>query len=1213
MLFRIFSFELSYRLKRPATWVYFGVMMLLAFGAVAAENITIGGGTGQVKENAPVVIAQILLILTAIPGFLVISAIMGVPILRDYEHNTSAMIFTTPIRKRDYLLGRFFGSFVVVVLIFMGALLGLMVGVNMPWLDADRMVPFEFVHYFSPFLVFVLPNLFFASMLFFAGGALSRNLLFVFVQGIGMLVLYMISIQLFRELDNRTLGAMLDPIGFGAANITSQYWGIAEQNSQVYSFSGVIAWNRLVWLFIGLLGLGLTLWRFSFSTPGTRARKRKKKQAQTLSAKMASQADIFAIPIPKSKLTDNLLTQIQRILHLSRLYFKEIVFSIPFLVISIFGIILLIVNSSNFNALYGTETYPSTYQMLEILDVFTLFFIIIIVFYGGEIIWKERDIRINQIFDAMPIPGFVVMIGKFLSMVAVYVLLLLALILTGVLIQTSKGYYDYEFGVYFSSLFTETFSVLILYTLLVFFLQVIINQKLLTHAIVILFFVFADIVFPQIGLEHSLWQFASGSLGTYSDMNSFGHYVAPFSWLKIYWLGFALLLFVLGVLLSVRGTDSVLKTRVKLAKMRFVRPIAIFSLIALMMFGFTGCYIYYNTNVLNEYTSSDDIKEKRANYEKQLKQYQDLPQPKIVETNLKVDIFPATRDFVAEGYYILKNKTDQPLSQIHIQLTPERELKQDYLTFEQMDSLGAGEAKVLKSFEEFRYTIYELDHPMQPGDSVKMNFKASYQTTGFVEGGGSTQVVYNGTFFNNQSYFPTLGYDRGGELSQEKDRKEQDLPPERERMLEREDPVGQKISLVGDDADKIRFEIVLSTEPEQIAIAPGYLQREWEKGGRRYFHYKMDQTMFNFYSIVSARYQVKREDWTTPEGQDIKLEIYYHPGHDYNLDRMMEAMKRSFTYYEANFSPYQFGQMRIMEFPRYATFAQSFANTVPFSEGIGFILNVGTDDVDMAYYVTAHEMAHQWWGHQVTEASVKGNAMLSETMSQYSALMVMKEKYKPELMQKFLRYELDSYLRGRSAETKKEQPLALVEGQSYIHYRKGSVVMYALQDYIGEDSVNAALQRYLQAWAGREDRYPTTADLLPYFRAVTPDSLQYLITDMFETITLFENRTEAPTYDALNNGQYLVTIPVKAGKFRADSVGIQTEIPIADWVDVGVYAQGSDGKDSLVYLQKHKLSESEMTFHVTVGAKPAKAGIDPLNKLIDRTPKDNVAKVGVVE
>ena len=253
-------------------------------------------------------------------------------------------------------------------------------------------------------------------------------------------------------------------------------------------------------------------------------------------------------------------------------------------------------------------------------------------------------------------------------------------------------------------------------------------------------------------------------------------------------------------------------------------------------------------------------------------------------------------------------------------------------------------------------------------------------------------MVYNGTFFDN-SYFPSIGYNSSFELGDDDDRKDNGLE-EKERMMDRDDPRGLSQSLFGDDADKIKFEIVVSTDSSQIALAPGYLQKKWYEGDRVFYNYKMDVPMVSFYSIVSADYEVMRDVWKAPSDtlDDVNLEIYYHKGHEYNLDRMMRGLKKSLDYYTINFSPYQFRQMRIMEFPRYSSFAQSFANTVPFSEAIGFIQKIDEDDVDLPFYVTAHEVAHQWWGHQVTEAGVKGNAMLSETMSQYSALMVMKQE-----------------------------------------------------------------------------------------------------------------------------------------------------------------------------------------------------------------------------
>ncbi|MEQ9307012.1 MAG: hypothetical protein RJQ14_24070, partial [Marinoscillum sp.] len=211
------------------------------------------------------------------------------------------------------------------------------------------------------------------------------------------------------------------------------------------------------------------------------------------------------------------------------------------------------------------------------------------------------------------------------------------------------------------------------------------------------------------------------------------------------------------------------------------------------------------------------------------------------------------------------------------------------------------------------------------------------------------------------------------------------------------------------------------------------------------------------------------------------------------------------------------------------------------------------------------------------------------------------------------KYELNTYLMGRTFEQKKEMPLYQVEGQGYIHYRKGSLVMYALQDYIGEDSVNAALKRFNEDWAFKDAPYPTSKDLITYYRAVTPDSLQYLITDMFETITLFENKTTDAEYSLLPDSTYEVKLTVNTIKYQADSLGSEEAQELKDWIDIGVFTESGKGKDSLIYLKKHKITQEENEFTLTVGTKPTKAGIDPINKLIDRNPKDNVKTVSEKE
>ncbi|MFT6066696.1 MAG: aminopeptidase N, partial [Polaribacter sp.] len=418
-------------------------------------------------------------------------------------------------------------------------------------------------------------------------------------------------------------------------------------------------------------------------------------------------------------------------------------------------------------------------------------------------------------------------------------------------------------------------------------------------------------------------------------------------------------------------------------------------------------------------------------------------------------------------------------------------------------------ATINNEYSTYYYTIYKLKTPLKQGDSIKMSFKQTYTTKGFLASGSNTAIVENGTFFNNEN-FPTLGYTKKYELQDKKKRIEFQLPKRVNKAL-REDVNELQNARSGGDSDGINFEMVIGTEIDQTAIAPGDLIKQWEENNRSYYHYKMRQPIINFYAMVSARYEVKKDTWISKSdatSKQVALEIYYHKGHEYNIDRMMKSMKVSLDYFSTNFSPYQYEQLRIMEFPRYAEFAQSFPGTVPFSESIGFVLDIDDEtDVDMAFYVTAHEIAHQWFGMQIEAANVQGKLMLLETLSQYAATMVLKQHYSEEKVQQFLETQKDRYLEGKRRESGKEPSLALVENQDYIYYAKGAINMYEFQKQIGEDSVNLALKRFINDWntidgilKTRTNRYATSKELLGYFREVTPSNQQHIITYLFESV-----------------------------------------------------------------------------------------------------------------
>ena len=237
---------------------------------------------------------------------------------------------------------------------------------------------------------------------------------------------------------------------------------------------------------------------------------------------------------------------------------------------------------------------------------------------------------------------------------------------------------------------------------------------------------------------------------------------------------------------------------------------------------------------------------------------------------------------------------------------------------------------------------------MAANDSIKISVDLASITKGFENEISFTQLTQNGTFFNNEDIMPTFGYNNRFEISDKNLRIKRKLP-KRDRMpkLDKTNLVARGNTYISSDSDWVEVTTTISTSKDQIAIAPGSLLKSWESNGRKYFKYHLDQKSLNFYSFISANYQVARKKWN-----GIDLEVYYDKQHATNVPNMMKSMQKALEYYTKNFGPYYHKQCRILEFPRYASFAQAFPGTMPYSEGIGFITDlrdVTKDDIDSIY------------------------------------------------------------------------------------------------------------------------------------------------------------------------------------------------------------------------------------------------------------------------
>jgi ABC-2 type transport system permease protein len=1188
MSWEILKFELRYHLKQPLFYILFVIFFFLTFGAVTSDTVTIGGALGNVNRNAPFVIMQLLLVMSVF-GVLTTTAYVASAINRDFEFNTDSLFFSSPVKKSQYLFGRFSAAFIVSSLVYLGVVTAIMIGSFMPWLDKEQLGPFVLKPYAFSFFVLILPNLFLFAAIFFAVAALTRSLMATYTSVAAFYVAYIVSRVSLRDLESEKIGVLLDPFGFSPFARTTRYWTVFEKNNNILPLDGVFLWNRVIWIGVALVLLGLTFAFFKMEAGSTSGKRRKKKSAANDEALIPA-----GVTIPQVSQRFGGMASVRQYLTTIRVETGAILKSLPFIVIMLLAVLNTVGGAAFASPIFGTRFYPVTWEMVDVIENnFFFFAVIIAAFYAGEIVWRERILKLNEVTDAMPSPTWAIWAGKLTALCIVLYFTLSAAVLTTIAVQASKHYYHFELGLYFRGAFLILGIKLLLITILMFLGQIITNNRYVGFLIA-LFYIIAQSVLDALHYEHHLYQVFVLPNTTYSDMNGYGHFVLPFEWFSLYWTIFAGILLIVGHLFWVRGTETKMRIRTRVAGGRFGGPVATTLALLVIAFISTGCYIFYNTNVLNHYSTEDQRDKRSAETEKLYKKYDRIAQPRITDVQANVDIYPDKRWVDIRGTYTLQNKTAQPISDLHVVMVPEVPL-----------SVTIPGATLAKSDADHGYFIYHLAQPLAPGATLPMSFTVAIHHRGFENASRDNSLAENGTFINNFSTFPHLGYSPNVELQDTHKRRKYGLAPV-VRMAKIDDPKARLDNGITRDADWINLDTTVSTSPDQIALAPGYLEKEWTANGRRYFQYKTTLPILGFFAYLSARYEVKRSTW-----KGIPIEIYYDPAHAYNVDRMIYGVQKSLDYFTANFSPYQHKQVRILEFPRYAQFAQSFPNTIPFSESIGFIADLRDKEaIDYVFYVTAHEVAHQWWAHQVIGADVQGGSMLAETLAQYSALMVMEKEYGRDKMRRFLKYELDRYLAGRGGELVAEMPLMLVENQGYIHYRKGSLAMYELRDEIGEDKVNAALRQLIHDHAFEQPPYATTRDLIADFRAVTPPEKQSLITDLFETITLYDNKATTATVSKRPDGKFLVTVTVESKKFRADDRGKETSIPVNDWVDVGVLgASKTKGNEPVLALEKHHLTTPKATFQMVVATKPDRAGIDPLNKLVDRNPDDNTKKV----
>ena len=852
MFWEFFTFEMRFRFKSVSTYIYFLIWLLFSFLSVASESFgPVGNSNGKVLLNGPYANAYNDLG-ACLFGIIVIAAIFGTSILRDFQRDTFQILFTKPISKFAYLGGRWLGSFVTTVFAFSGMMFGTFFGTFAPWADHTRIGPNHLWWYVQPFLSINVVQIFFIGSLFFMVAALSRKIVIVYLQCVALFMIYIIGLTVYfaaRSLEHFWSG-ICDPVGLILFDNVTRYWTVIEKNTLLPPWDlsggyspGVFLYNRLLWSAVGLISL-LVLWKlFPMSVEALTARSQGKRAAKARlqdEAEAAPARSIVAARLPVIHQVFGLATSFAQYASLTRLRIRMILLEIPFW--AIVGLLIAFgVNNGHYAGHLGNENvWPVTYLMLQSVEGSAmLFFYIVATLYAAELVWRERDNHFDGIHDALPLNETVDWVSKLTAILLAEFILLTLTMLIGIVMQTISGYYNYELLQYLKELYIVTFPQIIAFTLLAMFIQTMVSNKFIGHGIVIGTFVLQPILF-NFGWENTLYLPGSIPPYTYSDMNGYGHFVPALLWSIVYWFCVFAVLAVVSIAYTRRGAEDSLAARSRQALRRAPKLAVLGTLFLLGAIG-SGIWYFYNAHVLNEYLTAEDRRHIQADYERQFKKYELLPQPKVTAVDTNINIYPDRRSFDGRGHYTLQNKTTEPITQIHITDAHESVTQ---LTFDKP-------FHVVKRAPRDLYSIFAFEEPIEPGDVVNMTFSVQHVTKGFKDGNEPAEFAYNGTFFDS-GYFPGIGYQQVTELDDPRRRREEHLPL-LEEMATRGEPVHSRRNLFNAESDWITYHTVVSTSDDQIAISPGYLQRAWEHNGRSYYEYSMGSThVADFFAYLSG-------------------------------------------------------------------------------------------------------------------------------------------------------------------------------------------------------------------------------------------------------------------------------------------------------------------------------------------------------------------------
>lgn len=1160
MLSEIVRFEWRMHARQPAFFASAALFFILGFALVAS-----GFGADNVPVNSPYLVMESFAFLSLFALFAV-AIFASNAVLRDDEHRMSEIVYSTPVGRLSFLLGRFAGAFLATLTTVAFSAAGSIAATFSPWLDPERVAALDARPYVAAFTVITIPNVLFATVLLFTIALLTRNAIATYAAAIVVYILYFVCSALTNSPLMAAskagggvggLPALLDPFGLTAFFDVTRYWTAAAKSVQFVPLTGTLLANRALWL--GAAGmLWLVLDRTFTFRRGVAARGAGRRPA---APQAAGRQDIP----PASRLRHDQPaarpTSAGAFFSLLRIELRALFTKTALLLLLVWiGLAASQIYSDVLDGEYRSTLYPHTSLIVASLQQpLWIIGILLLLYFGAEMFWREQRFRMASILDSTPVSGASMVLAKWTALSVLVASLILGGIVTGLAVQVSKGYFDFQPSLYLS-LFYFAGLPLILYAAASLLIHALSPGKYAGMVFFLLFIVFTRRA-PMIGLEHPLWRFASAPPVSYSEMNGFGDSAGLFHQFMLHWLAVALL----GVTLAAtlwRRIGATVRERLRI----LAHPNRVAVALLVIIAG-TSAWIFATT----DRETPDDLADWKAAYERSYKRIAQLPRPTIRAVDANVDLDPDARSFHVAARYALVNETSQPIEQLFVAVRREARLT----------TLAIPGARLAASDARFGMHRFVFQPPLSAGARAELRFA-------FTSKRDDDTIVANGSLIMSDRTFPSLGYRKTYELLDPRERKKRGLPAS--AMVDTSD-----LGIEGDAEPFIDFRATVSTPADQTAIAPGRLEQTWVRSGRRFFRYRAEVPILNRFGFASARYAVAKR-----QHGSIAIEVFHDPAHGTNVAAMIGAAETALDAMQASFGAYPHGQLRIVEVPSSWPFAGfALPGMILLREDRAFLTDLRDPDrPDLIARRVAHEVAHQWFGYRVIAANAPGGLAITESLAKYGELLTVERLHGREHARKFLEIELDRYLTGRAREEDREKPLAAVGQQAYLYYSKGAVVLWAVRDLLGSEAMDRAIRDVMS------ERSPTGANLARRLRLAADPKQAALIDQWLKDIVLYDLRIDSASARRRVDGRFDVTVRINAAKLRADGRGNETPLPFDEAIEIAV-----EGAKSVLDSRKHVLRSGRNELRLIVSEEPRLVTVDPWVTRIDRNPLDNAKAV----